>query len=117
MEELEWIDIIDYLENNHVSEKKKEQIFKILDKFDNDIDFQDIIDYLKSNSLDSGEENDLLDTIGHYCEEELANVCKYSLPVENLMEEQKFEVVRNLYNNLTLEQLQRIEKRVKIRII
>ena len=41
----------------------------------------------------------------------------YNLTIENLNDELKFETVRNLYNNLTLEELQEIENKIKIRII
>ena len=71
------------------------------------------------------DKNEILSLIDHECVSEDVspeNVTDYlsehyNLTIENLNDELKFETVRNLYNNLTLEELQEIENKIKIRII
>jgi len=111
--ELEWKEIIDYFEHHTLSDEQKKEISRILHF---DIEWDDIIEYLDNNVWSSSENDEILESIGHVCEDEHEEF-KYRLPVKNLDDEQKFEIVRNLYNNLTFQELQRIEKRIKITII
>ena len=110
--ELEWKEIIDYFEHHTLSDEQKKDILSFIK---DDLDWDDIMNYFSSYSLSNSEEEEILDVINHHCydNEEFT----YRLPVENLDDEQKFEIVRNLYNNLTFQELQRIEKRVKITVI
>ena len=97
--------------------KKKNEILiknkKIKMRQDSDTTWDEITDYLSYTSISSDEEHELLNLINHTCN----NNNEYELSVKNLDDEQKFEIVRNLYNNLTFQELDKIEKMFKRNMI
>ena len=118
---IDWNDIIDYFESNSIGEPEKEKLIELLDFEPN---WKEVKNYLKDENLSTSEQDEILSLIHHQCEdgvvtEYVIETDKNSmcLPVETLLDVQKFEIVRNLYNNCTLDELQGFEKGIKIRII
>ena len=113
---LEWDDILDYFRNNTLKYEQESDL-KDLDIIDDIIEADDIIHWLDTNSVSSYEEEKILNALNHVCVDIDIDTNVMNLPVSNLCDELKFEVVKNLYNNLTLEQLQEIEKGITIKVI
>jgi hypothetical protein len=111
--EIEWEDVMEYLEKHSISLSEKDSV---LDAINYDID--DIIEYLENHDISDSDTNEILEAVDHTCKE-IVEEEPYGLklPTENLNDECRFDIVRNLYNNLTLEELQDIENKIKIRII
>jgi hypothetical protein len=117
MYDIEWNDIIDFLkENRHVITKdEKRQLLDVV-RISDDIDFDDVMDYLNENSLTTSEEEEILEVIDHECKSE-SNQNERTIIVENLDDEFRFETLKKLYNTLTLDQLEKIEKMVELKVI
>jgi len=111
---LEWSDILNYFKNNTLKYGQKLDL-KSFDLIELEAD--DIIDYLEMNSVSTREEEKILFALNHVCDVCDDDMNTMKLPVLNLCDELKFEIVKNLYNNLTLEQLQEIEKGITIKVI
>jgi len=105
--ELEWDDIIKYLENEHLDSSDKDDILKAIDYDEEEIDFDSITEYIERKGLSSNEERELLEYLND----------DKGFNVKTLEEEMKLEVVRNLYNNMTLQELEKIEKSITIKIL
>lgn len=113
--ELNWEDILDYFENNRVSKDDAKEIIDLLDyDYTDDIEFRDVIDYLERHS--SYDEDDVLEAIGHNCDDD-TDIRDKTLRVETLEDEFKFETIKNLYNRLSSQQWEKIEKMVEQKVI
>ena len=103
--EIEWDDIIDYLDENHLYSSDKEAILKAINYDEEEsIDFDDVMNYIEHNRLSSSEEEQIKD----YFE---------TFKINTLEDELKVDVLRNLYNNMTLQELEKIEKSITIKVI
>lgn len=120
--EIVWSDIIDYFGSNSIGESEKEEIIEFLNYEPN---WDEVTDYLRSETLSADEQDEILILINHQCDDNdddewnsKYNECKHEdLSVLTLLDVEKFEIIRNLYNNCTLDELQGFEKGIKIRII
>jgi outer membrane phospholipase A len=110
---IEWSDIIEYFDKNSISKYEKEELTELLD-INNTPDWSDVKQYLSHESLSTYEQNEILSIIDHYCEnDEDTDESGKSLSVKTLLDRQKFEIIENLYNNYTLDDLQGFEKKQK----
>jgi hypothetical protein len=118
--DIEWSDIIEYFESHLIGDTEKERIIELLDF---EPTWDEVTDYLRSESLTLSEQDDILSLIHHQCEDGSIDLSEDDdcdtrcLPVQTLLDIEKFEIVRNLYNNCTLDELQGFENEIKIRII
>jgi len=105
--EIEWDDIIDYLDENHLYSSDKEAILKAINYDEEEsIDFDDVMNYIEHNRLSSSEEEQIKD---YFADE--------TFKINTLEDELKVDVLRNLYNNMTLQELEKIEKNITIKVI
>lgn len=112
--EMTWDDVIDYLNDNKISRDEKKELLDLIDyDYTDDIDFRDVIDYLERNSC--YDEDEVLDAIGHNCD--VTDIRDKILRVETLDDEFKFETIKNLYNRLSSQQWEKIEKMVDLKVI
>jgi len=104
--EIEWDDVIEYLEDEHLDSSDKDAILKAIDYDEEDLDFDMVLDYVENHGLTSSEKRDLME---HLMDD--------GFNVKTLEDEMKLEIVRNLYNNMTLQELEKIEKSITIKIL
>jgi len=104
--EIEWEDVIEYLEDQHLVSSDKDDILKAIDYQEDDIDFDKVMDYINYNRLSRSEELELKE---YFADD--------TFKVETLEDELKVDVLKNLYNNMTLQELEKIEKNITIKVI
>jgi hypothetical protein len=110
---IEWEDVIDYLRVETINSSKVEEIYQILNY---EPDWDEVKEYLRNESLTSHEQNEILSLINHdcgcNCDDEVDSDDERGLKVKTLQDQYKFDIIENLYNNCSLEQLQKIEKKI-----
>jgi len=97
--DIEFEDVIDYLEYSvPLSLRELNAISEVIDI---NIDFDDVCNYV--DNISKSEENQLLELLS----------ASNDFHSDNLYDEQKLDVLKVLYKNMTLEQLQNVEKNIK----
>ena len=101
--DIDFDDVLDFLNSEVLSQKERDNIMEIIGE-NNEIDFDDVMGYLDNASKSEIEELTL-------------SIQDPVLQSENLYDEQKLNTLKVLYNNMTLKELENVEKNIKVKII